>query len=166
MKNNARLTQSRLRELLSYDPETGIFTWRVSRGKAIAGGAAGVLDTNGYIRITVDGVLHSAHRLAWLHVTGNWPDTQIDHRNLDRSDNRIDNLRHAQPSQNCHNQGIRITNRSSVKGVYFHRASGKWEARCAVRGRNHYLGRYTDIELAEFIVQEFRLTHYGEFARL
>jgi hypothetical protein len=94
------LTAERLRELVDYDPETGKFTWTRNRAyKALGGTAAGYLNTNGYARITIDSVSHAAHRLAWLHVYGEWPKASIDHINRNRQDNRIANLREATQSE-------------------------------------------------------------------
>ena len=88
-----RLTAERLRELLSYSPETGLFYWRVSKGSVAAGTQAGNPGVRGYIVIRIDGVPHYAHRLAWLHVHGEHPTGEIDHRNNNRADNSISNLR-------------------------------------------------------------------------
>lgn len=89
------LTADRLREVLAYDAQTGAFTWRVTQSnRAKAGNTAGSLHRqDGYVYIRVDGVLHKAHRLAWLHVHGAWPTAGVDHVNGDRGQNGIANLR-------------------------------------------------------------------------
>lgn len=79
--------------LLSYNPDTGLFTWLVSRGKAKAGDIAGSPWKDGYLRIKVLRRGYAAHRLAWLFAHGHWPQLQIDHINGIRTDNRIHNLR-------------------------------------------------------------------------
>lgn len=92
------LTAERLRELLSYDPETGWFTWRVTRssnGRADAGSRAGALRSDGYRHVTVDQHKYKEHRLAWLYMTGKWPEADLDHKNNTRDDNRFSNLRAA-----------------------------------------------------------------------
>ena len=90
------LTAARLRELLQYDPETGVFTRLVKTSNGIkVGDVAGTADARGYILIRVDGWLHLAHRLAWLHMTCEWPKGMIDHINGVRDDNRWSNLRRA-----------------------------------------------------------------------
>jgi hypothetical protein len=121
------ITHDRLREVLDYDPETGIFTWRVSRGKAKAGNQAGrVNQTTGYIEIGLDGVLVGAHILAWLYVHGEWPPSLIDHRNRIRTDNRLSNLRFATYSLNRFNAKINANNTSGQTGVIWHSKSKCW----------------------------------------
>ena len=88
-----RLTAERLRQLLDYSPETGLFYWRVKRGSVAAGTEAGTWHGNGYRKIHIDGVPHLAHRLAWLYVHGEHPTGEIDHRNGNPADNRISKLR-------------------------------------------------------------------------
>ena len=89
------LTPDRLRELLHYDPETGVFTWRVDRGRnKLSGLPAGSLTAKGYLNISIDGKEYYAHALAWMYVHGYLPAMrQIDRINGDRLDNRIANFR-------------------------------------------------------------------------
>jgi Demerecviridae HNH endonuclease len=86
------LTQERLKELLHYDPGTGRFRWRVQQGNRGPKGEAGTTNPSGYCKIRVDGVTHSAHRLAWLYVYGKQPTSDIDHKKGNPTDNRIANL--------------------------------------------------------------------------
>ncbi len=86
------LTQERLKELLNYDPETGVFTWRVNKCQAKAGDIAGCRNSNGHISITIDQNHYYGHQLAWLFVFG-YIEKQIDHENRNAGDNRICNLR-------------------------------------------------------------------------
>lgn len=138
------LTQDRLKELLHYDPDTGVFTWKVSRGNARAGSVAGSVDGHhGYWLIGIDGGNHRAHRLAWFYVYGTQPDEQIDHINGVRSDNRINNLREATNSQNQRNTGARSHNTSGFKGVRWHKASGKYCAAIQHKGKRHHLGLFS-----------------------
>ncbi len=90
------VTQARLKELLEYDPDTGIFRWRNAPNRRIRAGAiAGNLDTYGNRQIRVDGKSYLAHRLAVLYVTGSWPTTDIGHRDLNNDNNAWGNLRQA-----------------------------------------------------------------------
>lgn len=103
----ANLTAARVRELLSYDPLTGDLTWRVDRNSVIkAGDVAGAINSAGYVVIRVDRQLAYAHRLAWLHVTGDWPAHVIDHDDGQRSNNRWKNLKARTQRRNCLNQHV------------------------------------------------------------
>ena len=99
------LTQARVREVLHYDPETGVFTNRVWRGgNSQVGSVAGWTNGSDYVLVSVDGGQYLAHRLAWFYVHGVWPESDIDHRNHITTDNRLVNLRCGSRSQNNCNQ--------------------------------------------------------------
>ena len=98
------LTAERLREVLSYDPETGVLRWRMARRGVGVGMVAGNKKPDGYIRIGVDYRMYKAHRLAWLHFYGRWPVSEIDHINGVRDDNRMANLRDVSRQVNGQNQ--------------------------------------------------------------
>jgi len=146
---NLRLSADRLREVLSYNPETGAFTWLVSRGRVAAGDLAGNLSVLGYFDIGVDGKLYGAHRLAWLYVHGEWPADQIDHINGARTDNRICNLRAVSHAQN--NQNIRkaqANNKCGFLGVVWNEKNRKWRAKIKANGRALHLGYFDAAEEA------------------
>lgn len=110
------LTQARLKELLHYDPETGVWTRLVATSNSIRiGDVAGGVN-HGYVRISVDGRKYSAHRLAFLYQTGAWPSAEVDHWNLDKADNSWGNLRGATRSQNIANTSTRINNAIRTSG--------------------------------------------------
>ena len=91
--NSSALTTDRLKELLHYDQDTGVFTWNVRRsGKTPAGSVAGSYDAYGYIQIRISPFRYKAHRLAWFYVNSEWPKFCIDHINGVRDDNRISQL--------------------------------------------------------------------------
>lgn len=142
-KSVSQLTQATLRQLVEYDPLTGIFHWRVSPAKQIkAGYQAGYLNSNGYITIRLIGKTHKAHRLAWLYIYGVWPNI-IDHINGEKSDNRLSNLRDGSQQENCQNERqARSTNRIGLLGVSLHKKTGKFKAQIAALGVNHYLGLF------------------------
>jgi hypothetical protein len=160
------ITAERLRELLSYDPETGVFTRLVPRSGrgARVGGVAGRVSTKGYREISV-GIRYKAHHLAWLYVTGKWPRDQIDHRNCCKDDNRWINLRLADNFKNARNRTISSANSSGFKGVSRHKRTGKWQANIAANGKQFYLGLYTTPEEAALVYATAACGLFGEFAR-
>jgi len=159
------LTQARLRTLLTYDPETGEFRWRVQRGGKPVGTVAGTLRDNGYLQIMIDRVCRRAHRLAWLYVVGEWPVGSLDHIDGDPLNNRIANLRLADGTQNNANAKMHHTNKSGHRGVHFDRSRGKWVAYISAHGRRRHLGYFDDIAAAIAVRRAAALEAFGEFAR-
>lgn len=159
----ADLTAQRLRELLDYDPEAGVLTWRVKvpRSKARPGDPAGCVATDGYVVVGIDGEYHKAHRLAWLHTTGTWPERHIDHINGVRSDNRYCNLRAACTGINVHNiHGAPKNSKSGLLGV--RQYGGKWRSAIMIGGRITHLGTFETPEQAhETYLAAKRLHHSG-----
>lgn len=140
------LTQERLKELLDYNPETGVFVWRVSKGTRKAGRVAGAVNITGYVDIAIDGKKHRAHRLAWLYTYGCWPNKDIDHINRIRTDNRIENLRDT--DKNEWNRDKQVNNTSGYTGVSWHKWTKKWIAKIKVYGKNTHLGLFDTPEAA------------------
>lgn len=151
MKETAltELTQAKLKELLHYEPETGVFTWKVNRGgTARAGSQAGTLcKVRGYWQISVFNRLHQTHRLAWFYVHGRWPEC-LDHINRIRTDNRISNLREVTRSQNLQNSTVVRGKLSGYRGVTWCRATRSWRAQIKASGKHYDLGRYATPEQA------------------
>lgn len=136
------LTAARLRELLHYDDETGVFRWLRPPVKRSRDGAAGHTDKEGYRRIRLDGGQYFCHRLAWLYVHDRWPSLQIDHRNGDKADNRIVNLREVTNAVNQENlRAARNTSSTGLLGVWVHR-NGMFRASIKVNGKTMHLGTY------------------------
>lgn len=143
------ITQRRLKELLHYDPTTGIFVRRMHvSSNARIGDVAGRRRKHIYLQISIDGVLYLSHRLAWLYMTGDWPKDQIDHINGIRDDNRWTNLRNATGLENQQNRAACSNNTSGFAGVSWHKCSKKWRACISVAGRQKHLGLFTDCESA------------------
>ena len=104
------------------------------------------------------------HHLAWYFTNGEWPPTQMDHRNLDGLDNRIKNLRLDPHDQNNQNRKLQRNNKSGVKGVYFHNGVNKWASSITLDNKKYHLGTFDDINEAEAAVREARERMHGEFA--
>lgn len=140
--NQSGLSAERARELFSYDPETGVITWKVSlSNRAQAGAAAGSLRTAGYIDVFVGGKRVAAHRLAWLLYHGTWPDKFLDHVNGIRTDNRMANLRQADYRLNSQNQ--RKAHKGSRTGYLGVTLVGEvFRSRIQVDGRQKLLGDF------------------------
>jgi hypothetical protein len=142
----ADLTAQRLRELLSYDPETGVFRWiKPPQGRAFTS-PVGSSDDKGYLTIRVDYGRYKAHRLAWLHVHGEWPAGHIDHINRDKADNRISNLRVVNDSENQQNRFAPNTNTSGHKGVHMAKRPRKWKAQAWLNGKHFHFGYFERME--------------------
>lgn len=141
------LTQERLKEVLHYDPETGIFTWLKSRRCPVkSGGVAGTTNAKGYRQIMVDYRMYLAHRIAYLYIYGEMPDGMLDHHDQDKSNNRILNLRPATRGQNMLNVGVRADNTSGHVGVSWFKERQKWVATITVDKRLHHLGYFDNLE--------------------
>lgn len=145
----SNLTPERVRELLDYDRDSGLFVWKApNSNRTSAGNVAGTI-RHGYVLIGVDGRQRLAHRLAWLLVTGEWPTADIDHINGNRSDNRIANLRQVTRSVNMENQRRpRGNNSSGFLGVGWDKEKRRWRAQIKVNGVNLILGRFRTPEEA------------------
>jgi len=139
-KVKPQLTQSRLKELLHYDPETGVFKWNVSRGRSIPGSIAGYKRENGYIRIIIDYKKYYASRLAFFYMEGYFPEYDIDHLNRIRWDNRWGNLRHVNRRCNSRNRSISSLNTSGVTGVQWYSLDKRWVSKITIKGKTLYLG--------------------------
>ena len=157
------LTQEYLKEILSYDTETGLFTWKQRTAYRLkVGDIAGCLDDLGYVKITIKYTRYGAHRLAWLYCYGEFPPLEIDHINRNRSDNRIDNLRLADRCLNTQNTNMRSNNSSGYRGVSYYKANGKWKAQIRSNKKWHNLGYHDTPELASGAYEEAkRKLHIG-----
>jgi len=149
------LTQERLKEKLQYDPETGLFKWIVKpAGNCKDGWFEGTKNKGGYRSICVDCKIYLAHRLAWLYMTGKWPEQVIDHRDGVTNNNRITNLRDVSLYTNQQNlQKPPITNKSGYIGVSWKAKQKQWIAQISSNGVKKYLGGYSTPEEASTVYQ-------------
>lgn len=190
------ITQKRLKELLDYDPRAGIFTWKVRLAKdfqsgtqtaehncaiwngRFAGKRAGSLSARGCRTLSMDGKVLKEHRLAVLYMNGSYPDDLVDHKNLDPTDNRWENLREASSQQNNANRG-RIKNKKHnlPKGVhpYWTRKGrkgksfidpNKFKASIEINGVQVHLGLFSNVESAQAAYADAAKKYFGEFARI
>ncbi len=137
------LTQKRLKELLHYNPKTGIFVWKVRRQGVRLTTVAGCKEKqHGYVYIKISYKRYAAHRLAWLYVKGKWPKGIIDHKDTIKYHNWIKNLRDVTPTINGQNRiKANSTNQTGFLGVSFHKQSGVYRAKITI-------GSYLTPELA------------------
>ncbi len=159
------LTAERLRELLHYDPTTGIFTWLVKpSGNVKAGDRAGSPNDRGYLGIGISNHLYISHRLVWLYVYRRWPTNHIDHINGNKIDNRLVNLREATNHQNQANAAIRKDNKSGLKGVWWHSRDKCWCSKIRINGKSRHLGYFDTAEEAHAVYRSAAIEAFGEFA--
>jgi len=160
MTTQPELTRERLCELLDYNPETGVFTWRISRGWRKPGTPAGKIQTDGYRQIPIDGRQYLAHRLVWFWHHGKWPDYEIDHTDHNRLNNRIENLRDVERHVNIANR--RSYNASGFKGVSRKsKGSGFFARLTRIDGTTDYLGTFRSAEEAHQAFKAAHAEHHG-----
>lgn len=159
------LTAERLRELVSYDADTGIMRW-IARGKGRrVGDAVGARNSKGALVTKINQTILYVHRLAWLYMTGEWPAVLVDHINGDPADNRWCNLRAADYIQNGHNRKRHRNNTSGFKNVAWDKKNSRWEVILWKDGKNHRIGRFLDKADAIAASREAMRRLHGEFAR-
>lgn len=145
----ASLDAATLRELFSYDPEAGEFTYLKSRGNRAAGQVTrGTPSDRGYFILHINGRDYPAGRLAWLYMTGEWPLGVVDHKNTDTGDNRWTNLRDVPQPINLQNQRrAHCQNKTGLLGVHAHKG-GFFTTRITVAKERHYLGSFATAQEA------------------
>lgn len=158
------LTHDRLKSVINYTPETGLFTWAINTKRVRKGFIAGHIHSSGYVRIAIDGNIYRANRLAWFYMTGSFPSKHVDHKNRVRSDNRWENLRLASAYQNCCNSSITSKNTSGVKGVHWNKQKNKWAVQITVKGKKLFIGAFEDLEFAQLAIDAAREKYHGIYA--
>jgi HNH endonuclease len=171
MKPRHDLSADYVRSILDYDPVTGELRWkqrtdiRACSNSRDAGKIAGNIMPKGHIRVTIKNKRYLAHRLIWLIMTGEWPKFEVDHKDLDGSNNRWDNLREATHSQNVCNGALRSNNASGFKGVYWDKKMQKWRASIRLSYKLHHLGFFDAPEIAHQAYSAASTKMHGEFGR-
>ena len=162
-----KVSQQEALERLEYNPETGVLRWRKPRSNRLKiGDIAGYRDERGYQRVQFGPNRHYAHQIIWLMMTGEWP-FEIDHRNMDRSDNSWTNLRKCERSENRGNQRVTRSNKLGIKGVSF--IDDHYRAKPYVmqitRGGKRIRKWFATVEEAQASYAEHAPKVFGEFAR-
>lgn len=161
------IDQEELKRLLHYDPDTGVFTWKVRTTNGVkVGDVAGKKDKSKYTYIGINKKAYLAHRLAWLYMTGEWPKNSLDHINGVYSDNKWENLREATYSQNNFNKTSYKNSSSKYKGVSYHKRKNKWAARVTVNKQSNFLGYFDSEEEAALAYNKQAIKLHGEYAKL
>ena len=155
------MTQDEVKKILNYDPETGLFHWKIKPCKRFPAGMQAGSNVDGYIRIHTNGRQYGAHRLAWLYIHGVEPEHQIDHINGNPSDNRIVNLRQATALENA--QNIRKPQKNNTHGnlgVTYDPKKKLWRARIGFNGIRKYIGKFkTQEQAAQAYLKAKRAMH-------
>lgn len=156
------LTLSRLKEVLDYNSNTGIFLWKIKPNPIVnIGDIAGYLRSDGYIQIRIDKIYYKAHRLAWFYIYGSWPIDQLDHKYGIRHDNRIKYLREVNNQLNqCNQRKAKVNNPTGYLGVTLIKKNGRFKASIQVKGKLKHLGYFsTAKEAHEVYLAEKRKVH-------
>jgi len=139
------ITQDRLKEVLHYDPETGVFTWKTSlNNRSSQNKVAGFMKSNKYLYIGINNIEYGAHRLAFLYMEGSFPENQVDHINHIRCDNRWENLRRSTIQENRKNHTIRADSKTKILGVNWYKAYKKWQVRITCSNKTKNIGYFSD----------------------
>lgn len=154
------LTQDRVRELFYYEPDTG---WLIRRTDPLQE-RAGYLRKDGRRGIKVDGEAYFEHRIIWLWMTGYLP-PEIDHKNLDRGDNRWSNLRECSRSQNNANRRIQPNNKMKMRGIH-QISNGRFRVRIQCNGKRVADKVFEHKSDAIVFHAEAMKKAFGEFARV
>ena len=141
------MTQDIVRKLFNYNEFTGLLTWKIKSAKNIkVGDEAGTIGSHGYIQVTIKGKLYLVHRIIWLWYYGYLPENLIDHKNRNKIDNCIKNLRETTQICNLRNTGNISSNTSGIKGVCFDKRDEKWTTYIMVNKKHRSLGSYKDFD--------------------
>ena len=159
------LTKEQAEKFVAYDQDSGVLTWKYDNKYHKIGDVAGHNNGSGYLSIRLNGRPYLVHRVAWLLMMGKFPDGQLDHKNLDKEDNRWSNLRGATPTLNQANTEKRSNNTSGFKCVYWDNRYCKWRVRMWIGNHFRSMGSYISKHEAHAAYCEVAQRVYGEYAR-
>ncbi|QKJ88069.1 HNH endonuclease [Paramixta manurensis] len=152
-----------LEKFINYEPETGVFIWKVSPSPRVnIGDRSGWLDSQGYRYIRIENKTYKSSRLAYLWMTGNQP-VIVDHINGIRSDDRWENLRNCLGDENNYNKGKESKNKSGITGVFWSSRDKKWRAEITHQGKRKSLGYYEDLFSASCARRSAEITYFGDY---
>lgn len=162
-----RITAEQAAELLSYDPGSGEFRWKIARSYVVkVGQVVGSWDLHGYKTVRLNGRSYKLHRLAWLMTYGVWPAGDVDHINGIRHDNRISNLRDLPRGQNLENRWKPNPNKKSGLPLGVHKAKGgHYSARISVDNKSVILGTFVTVDDATAAYFAAKIRFHQGFAR-
>lgn len=148
MSNRPAITPAELNQLLEYDPATGRLYWKVqTSSRALVGSEAGSVDKRGYRAVQIYGRRYMAHRIAWALTFGEWPKEEIDHKNGNPADNRLENIRDVSPSENKQNaRASHVDSGTGVLGVTYDRRKKAFMSQIYVSGKNKFLGYFDNLQ--------------------
>lgn len=157
------ISQEQLKKVMAYDASTGVFTYRIDKGRHKAGNVAGWMDLHGYLNVMLFGKFYKLHRLAWLYVYGEIPKEGLDHINRVKTDNRISNLRIACSAKNSRNKrAAYASNKEGVLGVWFRKDRGVYTSQICIAGVKISLGCFVEREDAERAYLEAKQFYHPE----
>lgn len=157
------ISHERLKALIHYDPETGIFTSLTLRQQVKIGQVLGSVVSNGHLQFMLDHKVYLAHVLAWFYMTGFWPSRLVDHKDRNGGNNRWNNLRLATFSENAQNSKLSAANTSGHKGVTWYKRYQKWMVQIGVNMKKIHLGYFASLDEAIAVRKAAEIEYFGEF---
>jgi hypothetical protein len=142
----------------------GKLYWKVNRGRKKAGDIAGNINSRGYMVVGINKKVYSLHRIIFMMHHDYLP-VEVDHKDTDKLNNKIENLRAATHGQNQQNKPLQANNTSGIKGVVWHKTDKKWRVQIRVQGKLKHFGAYNDIDYARFVADAMRHKYHGQFYR-
>jgi len=159
------ITAEFLRNVLTYDKNTGVLRWKKKISRKIKVGEIAGSKAGAHWQVGMYGENYLAHHLIWVMMTGDWPTDEVDHEDTDGQNNKWKNLRIATRKQNSANRGKNSNNTSGIKGVSWCKDRQKWQVGIKVNYRRIALGRYDSKEEAGEVYRKAAEKFFGEFSR-